>query len=159
MYSTLTHWLKVSPKKFILETWTHSSFKYCSFLKMWFEEFLLYKFLRYSLVAQRLKHLPATWETQVQSLGREDPLEKEMVNHSSILAWRIPRTEKPCRLQSTGSQRVRHDWVTSPSPSVYSCLLFLIFSTSVRSLPSVLYCAHLCMKCSLGISKFFWRDL
>ena len=60
-------------------------------------------------MAQRLKHLPATWETQVQSLGREDPLEKEMVNHSSILAWRIPRTEKPGRLQSTGSQGVGHD--------------------------------------------------
>ena len=46
--------------------------------------------------------------------GREDPLEKEMVTHSSILAWRIPWTEKPGRLQSTGSQRVGHDWATSP---------------------------------------------
>ena len=48
-------------------------------------------------------------ETWVQSLGREDPLEKKMVTHSSILAWRIPRTEKPGRLQSTGLQRVEHD--------------------------------------------------
>ena len=48
-----------------------------------------------SLVAQRLKHLPPMWETRVLSLGREDPLEKEMVTHSSILAWRIPWTEKP----------------------------------------------------------------
>jgi len=48
-----------------------------------------------SLVAQRIKHLPPMWETQVQSLGREDPLEMEMVTHSSILAWRIPWTEKP----------------------------------------------------------------
>ena len=55
------------------------------------------------------------WETQVRSLGREDPLEKEMVPHSSILAWRIPRTEKPGRLQSMASQRVRHDWATSLS--------------------------------------------
>ena len=55
-------------------------------------------------------------ETWVRSLGREDPLEKEMVNHSSILAWRIPWTEKPGRLQSMGSQRVGHDWATSPSP-------------------------------------------
>ena len=54
------------------------------------------------------------WETRVRSLGQEDPLEKEMAIHSSILAWRIPWTEKPSRLQSTGSQRVRHDWVTSP---------------------------------------------
>ena len=68
---------------------------------------------RASLVAQRLKHLPPMPETRVWSLGREDPLEKEMVTHSSILAWRIPWTEKPGRLQSTGSQRVWHDWATS----------------------------------------------
>ena len=57
------------------------------------------------LVAQRLKRLPPMLETQVWSLGREDPLEKEMVTHSSILAWRIPWTEKPGRLQSLGSQK------------------------------------------------------
>ena len=64
---------------------------------------------RASLVAQTVKNLPAMQETQVQSLGREDLLVKEMANHSSILAWRIPRTEKPGGLQSTGSQRVRRD--------------------------------------------------
>ena len=58
-------------------------------------------------MAQRLKHLPATQETQVRSLGREDPLEKEMATHSSILAWKIPWMEEPGRLQSTGSQRVK----------------------------------------------------
>ena len=57
-----------------------------------------------SLVAQRLKRLPAMQETWVQSLGQEDPLENEIANHSSILAWRIPWTEEPGRLQSTGSQ-------------------------------------------------------
>ena len=62
-----------------------------------------------SLVAQRLKCLPAMWETRVQSLGREDPLEKEMATHSSILAWKIPWMEEPGRLQSMGLQRVRHD--------------------------------------------------
>ena len=62
-----------------------------------------------SLVAQRLKHLPAMWETWVQPLGREDPLEKEMETHSSTLAWRIPWTEEPDRLQSMGSQRVGHN--------------------------------------------------
>ena len=62
-----------------------------------------------SLVAQRLKHLPAMQETWVQSLGREDPLEKEMATHSSTLAWRIPWREEPGRLQSMGSQRVGHD--------------------------------------------------
>ena len=62
-----------------------------------------------SLVAQRVKSLPAMQETCVRSLSREDSLEKEMATHSSILAWRIPWTEKPGRLQSTGLQRVGHD--------------------------------------------------
>ena len=62
-----------------------------------------------SLVAQRLKRLPAMQETRVQSLGQEDPLEKEMATHSSILAWRIPWMEEPGWLQSTGSQRVGHN--------------------------------------------------
>ena len=62
-----------------------------------------------ALVAQRLKHLPAIWETWVRSLGREHPLEKEMATHSSILAWRIPWTEEPGGLQSMGSQSIRQD--------------------------------------------------
>ena len=62
-----------------------------------------------AMVTQTVKHLPAMWETRVQSLGREDLLEKEMVTHSSILAWKIPRTEEPGRLQAMGSQRVGHD--------------------------------------------------
>ena len=62
-----------------------------------------------SLVAQMVKKLPATQETRVQSLGWEDPLEKEMAAHVSILAWRISWTEEPCRLQFTVSQRARHD--------------------------------------------------
>ena len=62
-----------------------------------------------SLVAQMAKHLPTMWEKRVQSLGQEDPLEKEMATHSSILAWKIPWMEKPGRLQSMGSQRVGHD--------------------------------------------------
>ena len=56
-----------------------------------------------------VKRLPTMQETQVQSLGREDPLEKEMVTHSSILAWKILWMEEPGRLQSMGLQRVRHD--------------------------------------------------
>ena len=62
-----------------------------------------------SLVAQMVKYLPTMQETRVQSLGREDFLEKEMATHSSILAWKIPWTEKPGRLHSMGSQRVGHD--------------------------------------------------
>ena len=60
-------------------------------------------------MAQRIKRLPAMQETQVGSLGWEDPLEKEMATHSSVLAWRIPWTEEPGGLQSTGSQRVGYD--------------------------------------------------
>ena len=56
-----------------------------------------------------VKSLPAVWETQVQSLGQEDLLQKEMATHSIILAWKMQRTEDPDRLQSMGSQRVRHN--------------------------------------------------
>ena len=62
-----------------------------------------------SLVAQLVKNLPAVRETQVRSLGWEDPLEKEMATHSSILAWKISWTEEPGGLQSMGSQRVGHN--------------------------------------------------
>ena len=60
-------------------------------------------------MAQTVNYLPTMQETQVQSLGREDPLEKEMATHSSSLAWRIPWTEVPVELQSMASQRVRYD--------------------------------------------------
>ena len=60
-------------------------------------------------MAQIVKRLLTIWETRVQSLGREDLLEKEMATHSSILAWKIAWTEEPGRLQSMGSQRVGHD--------------------------------------------------
>ena len=58
-------------------------------------------------MAQMIKHLPTMRETRVRSLGREDPLEQEMATHSSVLAWKIPWTEEPGRLQSVGLQRVR----------------------------------------------------
>ena len=61
------------------------------------------------LVAQMVNNLPSVWETWFQSLGWKDPLEKGMATHSSILAWRIPWTEEPGRLQSMGSQRVGHN--------------------------------------------------
>ena len=64
-------------------------------------------------VAQMVKRLPTMWETWVWPLGREDPLEKEMTTHSSTLVWKIPWTDEPGRLQSTGLQRVGHDWTTS----------------------------------------------
>ena len=62
-----------------------------------------------SLVAQTVKHLPAMWETQVRSLGWEDPLEKKMATYSNILAWKIPWMEEPGGLQSLGSKRVGHN--------------------------------------------------
>ena len=71
-----------------------------------------------SLVPQRVKRLPAVQETWVWSLGREDPLEKEMATHSSILAWRSPWTEEPGRLQSKGSQRVGQDFTFTSLMSV-----------------------------------------
>ena len=67
---------------------------------------------RSTFVAKMLKNLPAIQEIQVQSLGWEDPLEKGMTTHSSILVWKIPWTEEPGELQSMGLQRVRHNWVT-----------------------------------------------
>ena len=62
-----------------------------------------------SMVAQRVKNLPAMQETRIQSLGWEDPLEMEMATHSRIFSWRIPWTEEPGRLEYMGSQRVGHD--------------------------------------------------
>ena len=78
-------------------------------------QLLQHYWLVHSLVAQMVKRLPAVLETQIQSLGWEDPLEKEMATHSSILACRIPWTEKPDGLQSMGSKRVKNSWATSVS--------------------------------------------
>ena len=92
-----------------------------------------------------VKNLPAVQKTRVRSLGWEDPLEKEMVTHFSILAWKISWTEEPGGLQSMGSQRVGHDWVTNTQhvmsgTSISSYLEFseflrcrLIFSSDVIS--------------------------
>ena len=81
---------------------------------------------RDSLVAQRITHLPALQETRLQSLGWEDPLEKEMVTQSSILAWRIPWTEELGGLQSTGSQILGHD--RRHYTGMYQALLQVLFS-------------------------------
>ena len=83
-----------------------------------------------SLVAQLVKGLPAIWETWVQSLGQEDPLEKEMATHSSILACRIPWREEPGGLQSTGSQRVGHNRQTNTHTCMYISILNIVPSGS-----------------------------
>ena len=92
-------------------------------------------------VAQRLKRLPGMLETRVRSLGRLDPLKKEIATHSSTPAWRIPWTEEPGRLQTMRLQRVRHNWAT-----FFSFFFFLLSSyasitayfNSVYSLPLLL---------------------
>ena len=70
-------------------------------------------FLNMTILVQTVKNQSVVWEALVQSLGREDPLEKEMATHSSLLAWRMPWTEEPGGLQSMGPQRVGHDWATN----------------------------------------------
>ena len=92
---------------------------------------------RASLVAQMEKRLPAIGETQVWSLGQEDPLEKEMATHSSFLAWEILWTEKPGRLQSMGSQRVGRDCVASLSFFPFLCSFKTTFWNSQNLYQSV----------------------
>ena len=79
--------------------------------------------LRTSLVSQTIKKLPAMWKTQVQSLGQEDPQEKRMATHSSILAWRIPWTEEPGRLQSTDSPKIRYDGTTNSCIFLFNLII------------------------------------
>ena len=131
-----------------------SKFPIESFSKI-LEQHLLASIM-YHLVAQRLKHLPAMWETWVRSLVQKDPLENEMATHSSVLAWRIPWTEEPGGLQSTGLQRVRHDWVTSlhSDKNCFICCFLLFFSCSVVSHPSV---TSWTLACPASLSMgFFW---
>ena len=80
-------------------------------------------------MAQKVKNLPAMQETQVQSLGQADPLEKGMATHSSIFAWRIPSTERPGGLQSMGSQRVGHDYSDSTRTCKSGSFQYLQFIT------------------------------
>ena len=86
-----------------------------------------------SLVAQMVKNLPAMWGNRVQSLGREDLLEKDMATHPSILAWRIPRTKEPSRLQFIESQRVEHDWVTN----TFKVIILIVNKRFSQVFPSV----------------------
>ena len=92
-----------------------------------------------SLIAQMVKHLPVMQETQVWSLDWEDPLEKEEATHSSILAWKIPWTEDPGRLQSMQLQRVGHDWVTHTHTSSG--------------------CQILCSKVMIFLFQFYWETI
>ena len=95
-----------------------------------------YYYFKASLVAQVVKHLPAMWETQVQFLGREDPLEKGMATHSNILAWRIPWTEEPGGLQSRVLQKVGRDCLLVLSLFFAFLEDILLYVTVSLSLPS-----------------------
>ena len=92
-------------------------------------------------MAQTVKHLSTMRETQVLSLGWEDPLKKEMAIHSSTIAWKIPWIEEPGRLQSMGSQRVGHDWATPHSHSVNNNVW-----TSVQELQPVCHTDERCQQ-------------
>ena len=84
-------------------------------------------------MAQQVKNPPVMQETQVQSQGQADPLEKEMAIHYSILTWKIPRTEEPGGLQSMGPQRVGHDWATkhaSKQPDQKFLMCFLLWQNT-----------------------------
>ena len=102
-----------------------------TWLRDWTTTMIFTFYWLHSLVAQMVKNLPAKQETWVWSLSQEDPLEKGMAIHCSILAWRIPWIEEPGGLQSTGLQRVRHDWATNKlSHSYKRCSLFELCSLS-----------------------------
>ena len=104
----------VTKSRALQHAWTRLSFcysKHCSLKNK--------SYVQTTLVVEMVKNLPAVQETWIQSLGREDPLEKRMATHPNILAWRIPWAEEPGRLHPTGSQRVRHDWVTNTFTLMY----------------------------------------
>ena len=82
------------------------------------------------LVVQRVKHPPAKQKTWVRSLGQEDPLEKEIATHSCILTWRIPWTQESGGLQSMGSQRVGHDWMTNTYTISYLFFDYVFFDSN-----------------------------
>ena len=110
-------------------------------------------------MAQRLKRLPPMWETRVRSLGWEEPLEKEMVTHSSILAWRLPWTEKPGRLQSMGSQRVRHDWATSHHLHLWSTEVTLWLTAKAKNAGPHPYSTNLTMAANTSFEAVFTAGL
>ena len=98
-----------------------------------------------ALVTQRVVNLPAMQETQVWSLDQEDPLEKGMATHSSILSWRVPRTEEPGGLQSMGSQGVGHNWeINTP---FFSCHHFTLRSPLCTIINSSSSSVHALMSC------------
>ena len=107
---------------------------------------------RASLVAQVVKKPPAMQETRVQSLGQEDPLEKGMAAHSSILAWKIPWTEEPGGLQSMGLQRVGHDWATN----TFFCIKIERLVSISQNPGFELQFFPVCLKCIM-VYGYYWE--
>ena len=106
-------------------------------------------------VAQIIKNLPAVQETWVRFLGQEDPLDKGMAIHSSILSWRIPWTEEPGGLQFVGSQRVGHDWVTNTATQLLQKTMKLLFGCGIICiLPRIIVLSR-----SMSILKLLIIDL
>ena len=115
-------WIPLAVWWSLLNITEHNVFKWINQNTYDYKESQLYITSPASLVAQMVKRLPTMRETRVRSLGQEDPLEKEKATHSSIHAWKIPWTEEPGGLQSMGSQRVGHDWVTCVCVCVCVCV-------------------------------------
>ena len=127
---------------------------------------IVYGFIWTSVVAQMVKNLPAMHETQIQSLGQEDPLKKGIATYSSVLAWKILWRQEPSGLQPMGSQRVRHDWITLslswfpllckslhvlPGPACLFLLLFLLpWEIDLRKHCFDLCQGIFCLCCLLG---------
>ena len=116
------------------------------------------QYIETSLVAQMVKLLPATWETGVQSLGREDILEKEMATHSSILTWKIPWMEEPSGLQSMGLQRVICNWTTLLSLfTIYKYIYMFSENLFLRSVNSGRYLNYSIFP-GLFVALFYYTD-
>ena len=106
-----------------------------------------------SFVAQTVKNLPVVHETRIWTLGQQDPLEKERVTHSSILAWRIPWTEETGVLSSVGSQRVGHDWTANTSYiNTYICVYIYIY---IYFLCLFTICTYICKWSKYEFPVFF----
>ena len=109
-----------------------------------------------------VKNPPVKQETWVRSLGREDPLEKGMKTHSNILAWEIPWREEPGGLQSMGSQRVRHNWVTNTHTSVWTHMSFNLYTylctyiqINIEKDTDVCLCVRVCISLfTIAVSTF-----
>ena len=102
-----------------------------------------------------VKNLPETQETQVWFLGQKDPLEKEIATHSSILAWKIPRTEEPGGLKSMGSQRIGHNWVTNHA-HVYRNYFFCFIGSNPYLCGGVKISPFCCLICLSSLVVISW---